>query len=179
MGRLPAQPSSILVCLELVTVVGFVEGKCFAVDTKGLLLPWFLSLVHSRRGGLFPPGGVFSLSCWVVHLSPQPATKAFIFSIIPSTLALFVAAIAAICLLCCSCSIAKSIKCGYGASLGGTCCYINNPTLRLFSHTCLHISCTRLHTTSVDNQTRWHKKHKQQTNTTTMVEPLTPPAAWI
>jgi hypothetical protein len=25
----------------------------------------------------------------------------------------------------------------YGASLGGALCYINNPTLRLFSHTCL------------------------------------------
>ena len=32
-----------------------------------------------------------------------------------------------------------------------------NPTLRLFSH----ISCTRLHTTSDDDQTRRHKKHKQ------------------
>ena len=30
----------------------------------------------------------------------------------------------------------------YGASLGGALCYINNPTLRLFSHTCLHISHT-------------------------------------
>ena len=49
----------------------------------------------------------------------------------------------------------------YGASLGGTLCYINNPTLRLFSHTCLHISRTRLHTTSDDNQTRRHKKQKQ------------------
>jgi hypothetical protein len=31
-----------------------------------------------------------------------------------------------------------------------------------------------------DDQTLRHKKHKQQTNTTTMVmEPLAPPAAWI
>jgi hypothetical protein len=34
--------------------------------------------------------------------------------------------------------------------------------------------------TSVDDQTRRHKKHKQQTKTITMVvEPLAPPAAWI
>ena len=72
-----------------------------------------------------------------------------------------------------------SLVLGYGASLGGTICYINNPSLRLFSHTCLHISRTHLHTTSVDDQTRLQKKHKQQTNTTTMVEPLAPPAAWI
>jgi hypothetical protein len=33
---------------------------------------------------------------------------------------------------------------------------------------------------SNDDQTRWYKKHKQQTNTITMVvEPLAPPAAWI
>ena len=64
----------------------------------------------------------------------------------------------------------------YGASLGGTLCFINNPTLRLFSH----ISRTRLHTTSDDDQMRRHKKHKQKTNTITMVvEPLAPPAAWI
>jgi len=44
----------------------------------------------------------------------------------------------------------------YGASLGGALCFINNPTLRLFSHTCLQISRTRLHTTSDDNQTRRH-----------------------
>ena len=44
----------------------------------------------------------------------------------------------------------------YGASLGGALCYINNPILRLFSHTCLHISHTRLHTTSDDDQTRRH-----------------------
>ena len=31
----------------------------------------------------------------------------------------------------------------YGARLGGTLCYINNPTLRLFSHTCLHTSSVR------------------------------------
>jgi hypothetical protein len=49
----------------------------------------------------------------------------------------------------------------YGASLGGTLCYINNPTLRLFSHTCLHISRTRLDTTSDDVQMRRHKKQKQ------------------
>ena len=49
----------------------------------------------------------------------------------------------------------------YGASLGGALCYINNPTLRLFSHTCLHLSRTRLHTTSDGDQTRRHKKHKQ------------------
>jgi hypothetical protein len=60
-----------------------------------------------------------------------------------------------------------------------------NPTLRLFSH----ISHTRLHTTSDNDQTRRHKKHKQKTNTTTMVvEPLalqrcgfvepTPPEGW-
>ncbi len=68
----------------------------------------------------------------------------------------------------------------YGASLGGALCYINNPTLRLFSHTCLHLSRTCLHTTSDEDQTRRHKKHKQQTNTITMVvEPLTPSAAWI
>ena len=68
----------------------------------------------------------------------------------------------------------------YGASLGGALCYINNPTLRLFSHTCLHLSRTRLHTKSDDDRTRRHKKHKQQTNTITMVvEPLAPPAAWI
>jgi hypothetical protein len=74
----------------------------------------------------------------------------------------------------------NQLKCGYGASLGGALCYINNPTLRLFSHTCLHLSHTRLHTTSDDDQTRWHKKHKQQTNTITMVvELLAPPAAWI
>jgi hypothetical protein len=67
-------------------------------------------------------------------------------------------------------------RCGYGASLGGTLCFINNPTLRLFSH----ISRTRLHTTSDDDQTRRHKKHKQKTNTITMVvESLAPPAAWI
>ncbi len=42
--------------------------------------------------------------------------------------------------------------------------------LRLLSHTCLHISRTRLHTTSDDDQTRRHKKHKQQTNTITMVQ---------
>ena len=66
----------------------------------------------------------------------------------------------------------------YGASLGGALWYINNPTLRLFSHTYLHISRTRLHTMSNDVQTRRHKKHKQQTNTT-MAEPLASPAAWI
>jgi hypothetical protein len=44
----------------------------------------------------------------------------------------------------------------YGASLGGALCYINNPTLRIFSHTCLHISRTHLHTTSDDDQTRRH-----------------------
>jgi len=67
-----------------------------------------------------------------------------------------------------------------GASLGGAQSNVFNPTLRLFSHTCLHISHTRLHTTSDNDQTRQHKKHKQQTNTITMVvEPLTPPAAWI
>jgi hypothetical protein len=34
--------------------------------------------------------------------------------------------------------------------------------------------------TSDDDQMRWHKKHKQQTNTITMVvKPLAPPAAWI
>ena len=43
-----------------------------------------------------------------------------------------------------------------GASLGGPLCYINNPTLRLFSHTCLHISRTCLHTTCDDDQTRRH-----------------------
>jgi hypothetical protein len=46
-----------------------------------------------------------------------------------------------------------------GASLGGAVDYIPNPTLRLFSHTFLHISCTRLHTRSDDNQTRRYKKH--------------------
>jgi hypothetical protein len=67
-----------------------------------------------------------------------------------------------------------------GARLGGAQSNVCNPTLRLFSHTCLHISRTRLHTTSEDDQTRRHKKHKQQTNTITMVvEPLAPPAAWI
>ena len=63
---------------------------------------------------------------------------------------------------------------------GALLCYINIPTLRLFSHTCRNLSRTCLHTTSDDDQTRRHKKHKQQTNTTTMVmEPLAPPAAWI
>ena len=46
-----------------------------------------------------------------------------------------------------------------GASLGGAVDNIPNPTLRLFSHTCLHISRTRLHTRSDDNQTRRYKKH--------------------
>jgi hypothetical protein len=67
-----------------------------------------------------------------------------------------------------------------GASQCGAQSNVFNPTLRLFSHTCLHISRTRLHTTSDENQMSRHKKHKQQTNTTTMVvEPLAPPAAWI
>jgi hypothetical protein len=59
----------------------------------------------------------------------------------------------------------------YGASLGGTLCYINNPTLRLrlFSHTCLHISRTRLHTTSDDDQTRQHICTNNR---------LTPPPWW-
>ena len=57
----------------------------------------------------------------------------------------------------------------YGASLGGTLCYINNPTLRLFSHTCLHISRTCLHTTSDDNQTRRHKSTNNR---------QTPPPWW-
>ncbi len=42
---------------------------------------------------------------------------------------------------------------GCGASLGGAQSNVFNPTLRLFSHTCLHISRTRLHTTSYDDQT--------------------------
>ena len=42
----------------------------------------------------------------------------------------------------------------YGARLGGSLCHTHNLTLRLFSRTCLH-------TTSDDDQTRPHKKHKQ------------------
>jgi hypothetical protein len=63
---------------------------------------------------MFPLGGLFSLfGCWVgVRLSPPlPATSAFSRSIITSMLALFVAAITAICLLYCSCSIANTIAC--------------------------------------------------------------------
>jgi len=61
---------------------------------------------------------------------------------------------------------------------------VSNPSLGLkkfiLSHTCLHLSRTRLHRMSEDDQMRRHKKHKQQTNTITMmVEPLAPPAAWI
>ena len=41
--------------------------------------------------------------------------------------------------------------------VGGALCYVNNPILRLFSHTCPHLSRTRLHTTSDDDQTRRHK----------------------
>jgi hypothetical protein len=66
-----------------------------------------------------------------------------------------------------------------GASLGGSQSNVFNPTLRLFSHTCLHISRTRLHTTSDDDQTRRHKKHKQTNTITMVVEPLASPAAWI
>jgi len=40
------------------------------------------------------------------------------------------------------------------ACLGGSLCHTHNLTLRLFSRTCLH-------TTSDDDQTRPHKKHKQ------------------
>ncbi len=43
---------------------------------------------------------------------------------------------------------------GYGTSLGGPLCNTHNPILRLFS-------CTCLHTTSEDNQTRPRKKHKR------------------
>jgi len=42
---------------------------------------------------------------------------------------------------------------GYGASLGLSLCHTHNPISRLFSRTCLH-------TKSVDDQTRPHKKHK-------------------
>ena len=74
----------------------------------------------------------------------------------------------------------ESRDCWRGAIQCGAQSNVFNPTLRLFSHTCLHISRTRLHKTSDDNQTRRHKKHKQKTNTTTMVvELLAPLAAWI
>ncbi len=66
-----------------------------------------------------------------------------------------------------------------GASLGRAQSNVFNPTLRLFSHTCLHISRTRLHTASDDDQTRGHKKHKQTNTITMVVEPLASPAAWI
>jgi len=45
---------------------------------------------------------------------------------------------------------------GYGASLGGPLCHTHNPILRLFFCTCL-----RTNTTSDNDQTRPHKKHKQ------------------
>jgi hypothetical protein len=60
----------------------------------------------------------------------------------------------------CHCCLVRLTNRRYGASLGGALCYINNPTLRLFSHTCLHFSRTCLHTMSDDDQTRRHKKHK-------------------
>ena len=50
----------------------------------------------------------------------------------------------------------SSNRWGCGASLGGAQSNVFNPTLRLFSH----ISRTRLHTMSDDDQTRRHKKHK-------------------
>jgi hypothetical protein len=62
-------------------------------------------------GRLFPTMGVLSLSWWVGHLPAPPVTSAFILSIIRSMLALFVAVIIAICLPCCSCSIANNIAC--------------------------------------------------------------------
>ena len=114
MDGLPAWPALVLVCLEFVAIVWFVEDKCFAVGTEGFLFPGFLVPVRVRWGAYVSPGGVFSLSgCWVgVHLSlPLPATSAFIRSIITSMLALSVAAIAATCLLCCSCNIANDIAC--------------------------------------------------------------------
>ncbi len=60
-----------------------------------------------------------------------------------------------------------------GASLGGTLCHTHNPILGLFS-------CTCLHTTSDDNQTR--PKHTTQRPTKhhhQVVEPPTPQAALI
>jgi hypothetical protein len=60
-----------------------------------------------------------------------------------------------------SCLVEDSVR--HGASQCGAQSNVFNPTLRLFSHTCLHISCTRLHTTSDDDQTRRHKKQKAQT----------------
>jgi hypothetical protein len=60
-------------------------------------------------GSLFPTVGVLSLSWWVGHLPAPPVTSAFILSIMVSMLALFVAVITAICLSCCSCSIANNI----------------------------------------------------------------------
>ncbi len=70
-----------------------------------------------------------------------------------------------------------------GASQCGAKSIVFNPSLglkRVILSYLSHLSHTRLHTTSEDDQMRRHKKHKQQTNTITMmVELLAPPAAWI
>jgi hypothetical protein len=114
MDGLPAWPALVFVRLELGTIFWFVEDKCFAVGTDGFLFPGFLGPVCVCRGAYVPSGGVLSLSsCWVGVrlLPPLPATSAFILSTIAFMLASFVAAIAAICLSCCSCSIANNIAC--------------------------------------------------------------------
>jgi hypothetical protein len=100
---LPAWSALVLVRLEFVSIVWFVEDKRFAVGTEGFLFPGFLVPVRVCWGGCVSPGGCLS--------PPLPATKKFIRSIIASMLALFVAVIAAICLLCCSCSIVNNIAC--------------------------------------------------------------------
>ena len=57
MDRLPAWPALVLVCLELVAIVWFVEDKCFAVRTEGFLSPGFLVSVLVRWGACVSPGG--------------------------------------------------------------------------------------------------------------------------
>ncbi len=86
MDGLPAWLSFVLVHLELGTIIWFVEDKCFAVGTAGLLFLWFLGLICSRSRSrewvpVLPRGSVllvmlccllFSATCqYCIHLFHQ------------------------------------------------------------------------------------------------------------
>jgi hypothetical protein len=112
--QLPTWPALVFVCLEFYTVFWFVKNNILQwghmnlrlLDFSGCVVP---DPVDVER--LFPTMGILSLSWWVGHLPAQPVTSAFILSIMVFMLALFVAVIVAICLLCWSCSIANNIAC--------------------------------------------------------------------
>jgi hypothetical protein len=150
MDGLPAWPALVFVCLELVSIFDLWRTNVLHWGQRAFCFLGFLFWSVSVGGDMLPSGEVFSLSgCWVgAHLSPPrlPATIAFIHSIIESMLALFVAAIAAICLSCYNCSIANNIACDSPSSSAAAVSWarsdasLNRNCFAVIAEYCLHFS---------------------------------------